>query len=98
MRDSPRVIYQVLVDDIRVAVVTGDQAERRIGILVDSRVKAGIDPRHDFGQVGMNPRKKFGVRLDARLVPFLERDVTRVLVQVNLALDQHEKIGLDLDA
>jgi len=53
------------VDDISIAIVARNQAERGIGIFIDPRMESGVDPAYDPRQVGLDAPKYFRVGLGA---------------------------------
>ncbi len=96
--DAAGVFGQIIVDGIGVAIIAGDQTERRIGVFVNSGMEAGVDPGDDARQVRLHPGKQFRVRAAAGRIPIFQPQVLGVLVQVNFPLDQHQVIRLDGNA
>src|ERR1019366_3033653 len=65
LRDAAAIFRQVIVDDLGIATVAGDEAEGRIGVLVEPGMEPGADPGDDAGQISPDARKYFGVGVRA---------------------------------
>ena len=80
------------MNDVGVAVVFSDEAERRIGIFIHGRIEAFVYPGHQPRQVGADAGKQIRMSLCAGAVPVLPPDVLRFFVDINLAFHHHEII------
>src|SRR5437762_6432435 len=86
VRDRAGILVEIPVNDICIAIVTGDQAEGRIRVFVNARMKAGIYPGDNAWKISLNVPKQFSMGLRALAVPFVMTDVLRLLMKVNLPL------------
>src|SRR6266478_2932181 len=98
MRYPAGIVRQILMDNVSIAIVARNQAKWGVRIFVNPSVEPGINPGDDFGQVLLDAGKDRSMGVCAGSVPFLEANVARVLVDMNLAFDQHQVIGLDFNA
>src|SRR6266404_4764101 len=53
------VFDEILMNDVRVIIVSGDKAKRRVGVLVNPRMETGADPFLDPWDVRSHEGKDF---------------------------------------
>ena len=60
-------------------------------------MEAGVDPGHQARQVRLHAGEQFRVRPRTGGVPIRQPKIAGILVPMNFAFHQHQKIGLDLN-
>src|SRR5438552_7086606 len=98
VRYAAAILGEIAVDDLRVAVVAGDQAKRRVGVFVNAGMESGVDPGHNGWEVLLDAGEHLGVRAGTGRIPVIQSRIARIPVQMNLSFHQHQIIRFDSDA
>src|SRR5690348_9538599 len=70
VRNRSTVFVQIIVNNVCIAIVSGNETKGRIGIFIDARMEATRYPVNDFRQVGSDFCEQIGMPLSASSVPF----------------------------
>ena len=83
---------EVIVNLLGILNFFGNEAERRIWILIDLRFVARVDPFCNAGHMRTDFLEEFGVELRATIVPIANADISAFLEFVNFAFHDHNEI------